>query len=225
MVKNTFQYFECNNPGCRLRFPSPKASPRRILCPVCRSTITVVDTIITESERDNVFINPPNKRLSVFLDNIRSAWNVGSIFRTSDGFGIDKIYCCGITPTPDNTKVAKTSLGSETDIRWEHANNGLIAAQKLKSQGYLLISLEDLPNSQSLYSFEIPSDRKTILVLGNEVVGIDPGIIDISDAVVSIPMVGKKRSHNVAMAFAAAASFLYYRQIVSQESRRIFPST
>lgn len=225
MARNTYKYFECENPGCKLRFPGQAGMPRWNRCPACRSPVSVVDIVGDEVKHFNGNVEHPNNQISVLLDNIRSAWNVGSIFRTSDGFGIDKIYCCGITPTPENPKVAKTALGSEMDIQWEQANNGLVTTQNLKTRGYWLISLEDVPRSQPLYKFEIPSNKRIVIVMGNEVAGIDPGIIDISDAVLSIPMVGKKSSHNVAIAFAIAVSFLYYRQMVSQGSRRIFPST
>jgi tRNA G18 (ribose-2'-O)-methylase SpoU len=165
-------------------------------------------------------------QVEALLDNIRSAWNVGSIFRTSDGTGIQKLYLCGITPSPENVKVGKTALGAETSIAWEKYNNGVDLAHELKSKGYMLWALEDMPEAVPLFQMEVYSEASPILlILGNEVCGIDPGILEICHKVVSIPMLGKKRSYNVAIAFGIAASFLLYRQSESQGSIKILPKT
>jgi len=165
-------------------------------------------------------------QIEAMLDNVRSAWNVGSIFRTSDGVGIQKLYLCGITPSPDNPKVSKTALGAEVNIPWEKSNNGIQLASMLKAQGYLLWALEDLPFAQPLFQVESEwNNTPIVLIVGNEVSGVDPGIIEKCDKVISIPMLGKKQSYNVAVAFGIAVSFLLYFQSVSHGSRKIFPST
>jgi len=165
-------------------------------------------------------------QVEAMLDNIRSAWNVGSIFRTSDGTGIQKLYLCGITPSPENTKVSKTALGAEFNIAWEKSNNGVHMANLLKTKGYVLWALEDLPMAQPLFQIKSEwNNSPIVLIVGNEVSGIDPGIIEICDKVVSIPMVGKKQSYNVAVAYGIAVSFLLYCQSVSHGSFSIFPST
>jgi 23S rRNA (guanosine2251-2'-O)-methyltransferase len=169
---------------------------------------------------------PKMPHVEAILDNIRSAWNVGSIFRTADGVGIKKIYLCGITPAPTNPKVVKTALGAEQNVLWEKHNNCIILSNQLKQKGYRLWVLEDTPEAQPLFQYE-RSDEVTpiVFVVGNEIAGVDPGIIEISDKVLAIPMQGKKQSYNVSVAFGIAVSFLIYRQIFSHGSRKMFPST
>ncbi len=162
----------------------------------------------------------------VLLDNIRSALNVGSIFRTSDGMGIRKIYICGISPNPDNSKVSKTALGAEITIPWEQSNNALNTVITLKSKGFKIWVLEDLPYAEPLYNVKVTSQvNPVVLIVGNEVSGVDPGIIDVCDKVISIPMLGKKSSYNVATAFGIAASYLVYCQSFSQGSLKTLPRT
>jgi tRNA G18 (ribose-2'-O)-methylase SpoU len=158
-------------------------------------------------------IREPKKiPVDVLLDNLRSALNVGSIFRSADGTGIKKIYCCGITPTPENPKVKKTALGAEETIPWEMNRNGLATAVRLKSYGYSLWALEDTAGAESLFRIDPKhSNLPLVLIVGHEASGIDPGIINICDKVLTIPMVGIKQSYNVAIAFGIAASFLLYR--------------
>jgi tRNA G18 (ribose-2'-O)-methylase SpoU len=221
-----YNIYECDNPACRLRFPGYENHPRWNLCPNCRSKTRIVTPITDSSNKVNQDFLPNRLHIETLLDNIRSGWNVGSIFRTSDGVGIQKLYLCGITPGVENSQVRKTALGAELIIPWEKSNNGVKTATELKSSGYLLWVLEDLPNSLPLFQIDVTSKISPILlVVGNEVTGVDPGIINISDKVISIPMVGQKRSYNVAVAFGIAVSFLLYRQSVSQGSRNIFPRT
>jgi tRNA G18 (ribose-2'-O)-methylase SpoU len=183
--------------------------------------------IIKNTFEQNNHIDIQNRWIvGALLDNIRSAWNVGSIFRTADGIGLQKLYLCGITPTPENSKVCKTALGAEASILWEKFNNGVHLASMLKSKGHMLWALEDLPEAIPLFQVDIQSENPPIvLIVGNEISGVDPGIIEISDKVVSIPMLGKKQSYNVAVAFGIATSFLLYRQSVLQGSRSILPNT
>jgi tRNA G18 (ribose-2'-O)-methylase SpoU len=164
---------------------------------------------------ENLELKELNTGLSieVLLDNLRSAFNVGSIFRTADGIGIRKVYCCGITPSPDNPKVKKTALGAELELTWEYHQNGFHTVDKLRTEGKSIWTLEERPGSEILYNIQPPIDySEVVLVVGNELFGIDPAIIDISDKVITIPMVGTKKSYNVAIAFGIAASFIKYLQ-------------
>ncbi len=220
------KFFECDDPSCRLRFPASDGFPRWNCCPACRSSIHLVATAPLNNKQAERVGNDRLQHVSAMLDNLRSAWNVGSIFRTADGTGIQKVYLCGITPTPENSKVSKTALGAEANLPWEKHHNAVDLACRLKSGGHKLWALEDLPGARLLFDVnEEMLDPGIILVVGNEVSGIDPGLIELCDEVISIPMLGRKQSYNVAVAFAMAASFLLYRQIFSQESRSIFPNT
>ena len=226
MPNSTNLFYQCDNPTCQLRFPGIEGSPRWNRCPVCRSTIHVVAERITASEAQDLPVPSKLSYVGCILDNVRSVWNVGSIFRTADGLGINKLYLCGITPTPDNSKLSKTALGAEVSIAWEKINNGVILARKLKDQGTQLWALENSPGAEDLFLLEselLVSPQ--VLVIGNEISGIDPGIIEMSDRTISIPMMGKKKSFNVSVAFGIAASYLLYRQIVSQGSLNMFPHT
>ncbi len=139
---------------------------------------------------------------------------------------MQKLYLTGITPTPENKKVSKTALGAESILPWEKFNNGVQLASLVKSKGYTLWALEDLPKAIPLFQVDFPVNYASIiLIVGNEVSGVDPGIIELCDQIISIPMLGEKQSYNVAVAFGIAASFLLYRQSVSQGSRKIFPNT
>ena len=226
MADTPYKFYECVNQDCRLRFPGYDRYPKWNLCPVCRSKIIVVADVKDEVAKTSEITYQQTWQIDVLLDNIRSAWNVGSIFRTADGIGIHKIYICGISPTPNNPKVSKTALGAEINIPWEQSNNGLRKAAYLQSQGNKIWVLENLPKAISLFRLDIPKENfPLVLIVGNEVSGVDPGIIEICDKVISIPMVGKKSSYNVATAFGIAVSFLLYRQSFSQGSCKILPST
>jgi tRNA G18 (ribose-2'-O)-methylase SpoU len=147
----------------------------------------------------------------VLLDNIRSAYNVGSILRTSDGVGISRIHICGITPTPDNPKVVKTALDAEQHIPWLQHWNSIDAGQSLKSDGYDLIAMEGGDGALPIFELlPLLSDRPIVLVIGNEVSGVDPGLLEICDKKIWLPMLGKKQSFNVSVAFGIAAYMLRF---------------
>jgi tRNA G18 (ribose-2'-O)-methylase SpoU len=195
-------------------------------CPLCRSSIHSAASVTSRTEPSSSTVSPEGWKLEAMLDNIRSTWNVGSMYRTADGTGIRKIYLCGITPTPENPKVGKTALGAELTIPWERSNNGVEMVSSLKYQGYRICAMEDIPKAVCLYEMvDVHVDAPIVLIVGNEVCGVDPGIIEMCDEVISIPMLGKKHSYNVAVAFGMAASFLLYRQSVSQGSLSILPKT
>jgi 23S rRNA (guanosine2251-2'-O)-methyltransferase len=153
-------------------------------------------------------------QLEVLLDNLRSAWNVGTVFRIADGLGIRKLHLGGITPTPANPKVVKTALGAEQNVPWTYYSDGLAAAQSFAEHGYRLWALENHDRAISLLDGSLPeADGKVLLVVGNENTGIDPCILACCERMLCIPMLGVKRSLNVAVAFGIAAGLLRSRVI------------
>jgi tRNA G18 (ribose-2'-O)-methylase SpoU len=147
----------------------------------------------------------------VLLDNIRSAWNVGSILRSAEGFGYAHAYLCGITPTPNNEPVQKTSLRAEESVIWSYHKDALKLVKSLKKEGWKIIALEEDERAVPLESDGLPSrmgeqaPRLQILIVGNEVTGVDSDLLDLCDTIYYIPMHGQKRSFNVAIAFGIAA--------------------
>jgi tRNA G18 (ribose-2'-O)-methylase SpoU len=147
--------------------------------------------------------------MMVLLDHIRSAYNVGSLFRTCDSAGVDKIVLTGWCAVPPNPKLQKTALGSLNHVEWEHHCDSLEAAKYYQSTGQKIICLETSPDAVSLFDFEFPEN--SCLVFGNEEAGVKPEILALADAVVKIPQYGVKESLNVASA-AAVAIYEYRRQ-------------
>lgn len=135
----------------------------------------------------------------IVLDNVRSAHNVGSVFRTSDAFLIEKIILCGITAQPPHRDIRKTALGSSESVDWEYENSCLESIKKLKEEGYTIISIEQANNSAKLGNFKIDVKQKIALVFGNEVNGVDQKIVSISDTVLEIPQFGTKHSLNISV--------------------------
>lgn len=142
--------------------------------------------------------------LAVLVDNIRSAWNVGSILRSADGFGFAHAYLCGITPTPENEAVKKTSLGAEVFVSWSYHKNAVKLVKDLRNEGWRVLALEEDARAIKI-SRTAGVTRNTVLIIGNEVTGVDPGLLTLADEVLYIPMRGEKRSFNVANAFSIAA--------------------
>lgn len=223
---SAIEFYECLNPTCRLRFPVVQGQLKNKRCPLCRSSMQLAISL------DNPIAGNPRVSsldgwwVEALLDNVRSAWNVGSILRTADGTGIKKLHLCGITPTPENPRVSKTALGAELNLPWAQANNSLLLVDRLKAEGYRIWALEDTREAVPLYEMELSVQlQPLVLIVGNEVCGVDPGLLSLCDQVLAIPMLGKKQSYNVAVAFGMAASFLFYRHSLSHGSRRIFPCT
>lgn len=135
----------------------------------------------------------------IILDNIRSQNNVGSVFRTSDAFRIEKIYLCGITSTPENREVHKTALGAEDAVDWEYVKETRDVVEKLKAEGYRIYAIEQAENTTSLEELNIGLDGKYALVFGNEVKGVQQDIIDRSHACIEIPQFGTKHSFNISV--------------------------
>jgi len=145
------------------------------------------------------------KKLPVYvvLNSIRSSYNVGSIFRTSDGVMIEKLYLCGYTPHPPKKEVLKTALGSQNSVKWEYAENPVDVVKKLKEQGVKIIALEQTDKNIPYYSLT-KSDFPMCLIVGNEITGVSQELIDLCDASIEIPQYGIKQSLNVAVAYGIA---------------------
>jgi 23S rRNA (guanosine2251-2'-O)-methyltransferase len=141
----------------------------------------------------------PGSGIAVVLDNIRSAHNVGSVFRSADAFKADKIWLCGICAVPPSPEIHKTSLGAEFSVDWEYAGNTSDAVKRLREEGYTILSIEQTVDSTSLDSFIPEPGRKYAVILGNEVDGVNQEIVDISDGVLEIPQSGTKHSLNVSV--------------------------
>jgi len=139
----------------------------------------------------------------VILENIRSLHNVGSLLRTADGAGWDKVFLCGYTGCPPDRRIEKVSLGAENFIAWEHSESALEVCKKLKNEGFEICALEQTAKAENLFEAEF-SNQKIALILGNEVEGVSPEVLEIANRHLEIPMHGKKSSLNVAVAGGVA---------------------
>ena len=137
--------------------------------------------------------------VTVILDNVRSAQNVGSFFRTADAFGIEHIALCGISATPPNREIHKTALGAEMSVAWSYYPTTLECVERLRAEGYRILAIEQIENSTMLNTFRAEEDVKYALVFGNEVDGVDQAVADVVDGAIEIPQVGIKHSLNVSV--------------------------
>ncbi len=135
----------------------------------------------------------------IVLDDIRSLHNIGSVFRTSDAFLIEKIYLCGITATPPNKEIHKTALGATETIVWEYQENVLDVITNLKNQNVSVFAIEQVENSIFLDDFEVKKENKYAFVFGNEVFGVNQKAVEICDGTIEIPQLGTKHSLNIAV--------------------------
>jgi 23S rRNA (guanosine2251-2'-O)-methyltransferase len=133
----------------------------------------------------------------VVLDNVRSMHNVGSVFRTGDGFSIEKLYLCGITAQPPHREIEKTALGASQSVDWKHFPDTLQAIAELKEAGYTIIAIEQASGSIMLNKFQPQADLKYALIFGNEVNGVDEEVMKTIDACIEIPQFGTKHSFNI----------------------------
>ena len=207
-----FEFCQCTNPECRLRMPIDPQIHQGDFCPRCGA---LLERIFSEEENcavsDRFF--PRKYPIEVILDNIRSAYNVGAIFRIADGAGIKHLYLCGITPNPkDHPAIRKTALGAEDQVDWSYHPNAVDVAYFLREEGCHLLAMERKPESMMIgkYSTKTLQEQPIGLILGNERAGVDPGLIDLCETVIALPMVGKKASLNVAVAFGIAAYWLSF---------------
>ena len=149
--------------------------------------------------RPDEYASLPPSGLVLVLDNIRSAHNVGSAFRTADSFRADKLCLCGISALPPSAEIHKTALGAEFSVPWEHYDDTLDAVRKLREEGYVIVSVEQTVNSRKLGEFEADPGTRYALVFGNEVNGVRQDVVDESDFALEIPQYGTKHSLNVSV--------------------------
>ncbi|WP_400074937.1 RNA methyltransferase [Winogradskyella sp. R77965] len=135
----------------------------------------------------------------IILDNIRSLNNIGSVFRTSDAFLIEKIYLCGITAQPPHNDIRKTALGSTETVDWEYHKNTRDLIKKLKDEDVIVCSIEQAENATMLNNFKPQHNEKYAFVFGNEVKGVAQDVVNASDIVIEIPQYGTKHSLNISV--------------------------
>lgn len=226
LMPNTYEIRKCES--CGLRYPLVDAHHFGRRCPACLGTTRIILSreLIPEpdpghgwgaAERAQSLLKKVEnqedrgKSFAVLLDNIRSAWNVGAILRSADGFGFTHAYLCGITPTADNEAVTKTSLGAEDSVPWSYHKDAVKLVKDLKVEGWKVYALEEDERSSPLESDGLPSNTQEhasalrVLIVGNELTGVDPDLLDLCDNIFYIPMRGEKKSFNVATAFGIAA--------------------
>lgn len=209
MVDHAHEIRVCE--ACGLRYPLVEGHPFGTRCPACMGETTVWIRRLPVRELKRVETKTEmGMKWTVLLDNIRSAWNVGSILRSADGFGFSHAFLCGITPTGDNEAVTKTALGAENTVPWSYHKDAVRLVEGLQKEGWRVYALEEDRRAVSLGSLSSSSpgedgDVNAVLLLGNEVSGVDPGLLELCDEVLYIPMRGEKKSFNVAIAFGIAA--------------------
>ena len=150
--------------------------------------------------------------LAIVLDNVRSLNNIGSIFRTSDAFAVERICLCGISACPPSPEIHKTALGAEDSVAWQYFEDTLQCVESLKNEGFTICALEQVEGSVSLEKFEADPSRRYAVIAGNEVDGVDQRVVDASDFCLEIPQVGTKHSLNVAVSTALAV-WQFYLQL------------
>ncbi len=154
-----------------------------------------------ELDRKNVeeFKSANKSPIIIILDDIRSLHNIGSVFRTSDAFLIEKIYLCGITATPPNKEIHKTALGATESVVWEYQKDVLTVIKNLKEKGVKVCAVEQTEHATLLNDFLIDTNTKYALIFGNEVKGVSQDAINFSDGVIEIPQLGTKHSLNISV--------------------------
>ena len=206
--------FCCENPSCGFRFPVNPHEKQPHCCPRCGGTLRIAEEPYRSFSVPEKAAPLRGAAFSAVLDNIRSAYNVGSIFRTADGTGIKKLYLCGMTPTPEHPKVGKTALGAEESVSWEHSWSTCDTVMALMEGGSYTVALEGGEKAVSIFD-ALPllreQEKPIALIVGNEVSGVDPEVVSMADLCIYIPMEGVKESLNVASAFGIAAYLIRYQ--------------
>jgi tRNA G18 (ribose-2'-O)-methylase SpoU len=166
-----------------------------------RNDIIMRKLKITELNRISIeeFKEADKLPLVVVMDDIRSLHNIGSVFRTADAFRIECIYLCGITATPPHPEMHKTALGAEFTVDWKYVNNAVETVDNLRSEGYVVYSVEQAEGSIMLDELTLDRSKKYAVVMGNEVKGVQQEVIDHSDGCIEIPQYGTKHSLNVSV--------------------------
>lgn len=145
------------------------------------------------------FKNSDKLPVTVVLDNIRSLYNVGSIFRTSDAFRLERIMLCGVSGCPPNTEIHKTALGAEDSVEWLYFKDTLDAVRKLKDDGCFIYSVEQVEHSTKLQELRLDNNHRYAVIFGNEVKGVRQDVVDACDGCIEIPQFGTKHSLNVSV--------------------------
>lgn len=148
----------------------------------------------------------------IILDNIRSMYNVGSIFRTADAFAVEKIFLCGITAQPPHKEIEKTALGATETVYWQYYENTKELITLLKQDNYKIYAVEQTDEPQKLTQFSFSAKERYAVVMGNEVFGVDDEVLNLCDGAIEIPQVGVKHSLNVSVA-AAIVIWEFFRQM------------
>lgn len=191
-------------PVCGLRYPWHTGQPGRESCPRCGEKSEQTAAWQLTPDQPFTAAPPPVRRtVGLVLDNLRSAWNVGAIFRTADGLGVQKIWLGGITPPPTHPNVHKTALGAEKFVPWETASDTATILTSLRNTGWTIWALEQTPQAIALEESS-PPDGPLALVVGNEISGVGPDLFPLCHQMVYLPMHGNKRSLNVEVAAAIA---------------------
>lgn len=186
----------------------------------------------------------PDSGIVVVLDNVRSAHNVGSVFRTSDSFKVDKVFLCGICPVPPSAEIHKSGLGAEDSVGWEHCEDTMVAVERLRDEGYTIVSVEQTVNSVKLDRFRpyatqesaegtrqesaaetsnidpIPS-KKYALIFGNEVDGVSQEVVDASDFSLEIPQFGMKHSLNISVSAGVVLWHLTLERLRAKNAEKL----
>lgn len=205
-----FEIRQCTQ--CRLRMPIDPALHRGDFCPRCGAPMTRA-TEPFQHMQPSTGATQLKRTISILLDNIRSAHNTGAIFRTANGIAAEHLYLCGITPNPtNNPEIQKTALMAETGVPWSAHPDAVALGLSLQAEGICLVALETTPQSQSIFEADLVSlgSHPIVLVVGNEQAGVDPGLLDLCELILSLPMAGSKASLNVAVACGVAAYTLTY---------------
>lgn len=151
--------------------------------------------------------------VTIVLDNVRSANNIGSVFRTSDAFLIEQIYLCGITATPPNKEIHKTAIGATDSVEWKYFTTTMEAIQVLKNSEYIIISIEQVENGIKLQDFTPDKNQKYAIVFGNEVKGVEQEVVNLSDFCIEIDQFGTKHSLNISVC-AGIVIWEFFRKLI-----------
>jgi 23S rRNA (guanosine2251-2'-O)-methyltransferase len=204
-----FEFRQCEWNECRFRFPTTIEEPRITRCPKCGAATYVV-AAPAAVKLPSPYPSPASP-YAALLDNIRSIHNVGSMFRSADGAGVQHIHLCGISATPAHPKLAKAALGAQASVPWSYALNGVDLAYSLKESGHNLWAIEETNDAEPFFSANgLDGPANVVLVVGNERAGVDPGILALCDRKFALPMAGEKRSLNVAVAFGIVCYHLRF---------------
>lgn len=198
--------------ACSLRFPVALGSGLGEACPGCGGpTAADPEPYATFGAREATPWPPRGAPVAALLDNVRSVQNVGSMFRTADGVGLQHMHLAGFTPPPTHPAMAKTSLGAEQTVPWTLHRDGAAAAAQLRAEGHRLWALEGGPAATPWFAALAEREGPPIVVvLGHEVSGIDPRILSCCERVLALPMLGLKGSLNVSVAFGVAVYSLRF---------------